>query len=160
MKSETRLEILQDLKKEQEQYIRDIDYTLEDINYDPDDEDNTNYRRYCELEDIQEGHKQIVQALDETIYFLQNIEELEEKIKYLEKANEWVEVENRLPNEFKEYYVTLDNFTEELVEYTQADEDCGEWTIGRWEKINGKASYEIYEVIAWREKPEPYKKEK
>lgn len=159
MKSETRLEILQDLKKEQEQYIRDIDYTLEDINYDPDDEDNTNYRRYCELEVIQTGHRQIVKALDETIYFLQNIEELEEKIKYLEKANEWVEVENRLPNEFKEYYVTLDNFTEELVEYTQADEDCGEWTIGRFEKINGKPSYEIYEVIAWREKPEPYKKE-
>ncbi len=84
MKSETRLEILQDLKKEQEQYIRDIDYTLEDINYDPDDEDNTNYRRYCELEEIQTGHRQIVKALDETIYFLQNIEALDEKIHFLE----------------------------------------------------------------------------
>lgn len=82
--SETRLEILQDLKKEQEQHIRNIDYTLENINYDPDDEDNTNYRRYCEIEDIKEGHKQIAQALDETIYFLQNIEELDDKIQFLE----------------------------------------------------------------------------
>jgi len=123
------IEVLKEYKEEIDHDIVVVEANYGDFNIDEDM--------------IVKGHE-LQEALDYAIYDMQNIEELEEKIKYLEKANEWVDVKDRLPSESGMYLVT--NF--DNVSYTT-------WTTTCHYKNKG---FELDGVIAWKPLPKPYKR--
>lgn len=100
--------------------------------------------------------------------FLEMIEQLQEDLEQDEKENGWVPVSERLPEDEKEYLVTLEKVygTPEtlfgIANYLKFG-DSGYWNEKKygyleWDKYSdGHAGTKMYKVVAWRSLPEPYK---
>ena len=68
----------------------------------------------------------------------------------VEISGEWVPVSKRLPDEEHEVYCQLSDGSNAVL-YVQDN-----W--GQLEWVDGMMGTGTYDVVAWREKPEPYKK--
>lgn len=68
-----------------------------------------------------------------------------------ENKGEWIPVSERLPEEENEVYCQLSDGSNAVL-YVQDN-----W--GQMEWVDGMMGTGTYDVVAWREKPEPYKAE-
>jgi len=117
------------------------------------------------MQDIVNRYK-LVTARD----FLEMIEQLQEDLEQDEKENGWISVSERLPEDEKEYLVTLEKVygTPEklygIANYLKFG-DTGYWNERKygyleWDKYSdGHGGTKMYKVIAWRPLPEPYKED-
>ena len=98
------------------------------------------------------------------------IEQLEGDLEQDEKENGWIPVSERLPEDEKEYLVTLekvygtpDTFFG-IANYLKFG-DSGYWNEKKygyleWDKYSDRhAGTKMYKVVAWRPLPEPYKED-
>lgn len=103
--------------------------------------------------------------------FLEMIEQLQEDLEQDEKENSWISVSERLPEDEKEYLVTLekvygtpDTFFG-IASYLKFGND-GYWNEKKygyleWDKYSdGHGGTKMYKVVAWMPQPELYRKEK
>lgn len=114
------------------------------------------------MQDIVNRYK-LVTARD----FLEMIEQLQGDLKQDEKENGWIPVSERLPEDEKEYLVTLEKVygTPEtflgIASYLKFC-DAGYWNEKKygyleWDKYSdGHGGTKMYIVIAWRPLPELY----
>ncbi len=96
------------------------------------------------------------------------IEQLLADLEQDEKENGWIPVSDRLPEDEKEYLVTLEkvygtpNTFFGIANYLKFG-DSGYWNEKKygyleWDKYSdGHAGTKMYKVVAWRSLPEPYK---
>ena len=117
-----------------------------------------------------EADNQILEERDAFITFLELTDELQEAIEQDEKENSWIPVSERLPEDEKEYLVTLEKVygTPEklygIASYLKFD-DAGYWNENKygyleWDKYSdGHGGTKTYKVIAWMPLPEPYKED-
>lgn len=117
------------------------------------------------MQDIVNRYK-LVTARD----FLEMIEQLQEDLEQDEKENGWIPVSERLPEDEKEYFVTLekvygtpDTFFG-IANYLKFG-DAGYWNEKKygyleWDKYSdGHGGTKMYKVIAWKPLPEPYRED-
>lgn len=102
--------------------------------------------------------------------FLEMIEQLQDDLEQDEKENGWIPVSERLPEDEKEYLVTLEKVygTSEklygIASYLKFG-DAGYWNEKKygyleWDKYSdGHAGTKMYKVVAWMPLPEPYKED-
>lgn len=88
-----------------------------------------------------------------------------------EKSNGWIPVRERLPEDEKEYLVTLEKVhgTPEklygIANYLKFG-DAGYWNENKygyleWDKYSdGHGGTKMYKVVAWRSLPKPYRKDR
>lgn len=98
------------------------------------------------------------------------IEQLKADLELDEKENGWIPVSERLPEDEKEYLVTLEKVygTPEklygIANYLKFG-DAGYWNEKKygyleWDKYSdGRGGTMMYKVIAWKSLPEPYKED-
>lgn len=107
-----------------------------------------------------EADNQILEERDAFITFQELIDELQEAIEQDEKENGWIPVSERLPEDEKEYLVTLEKVygTPEkrygIASYLKFGDD-GYWNERKygyleWDKYSdGHRGTRMYKVIAW-----------
>lgn len=117
------------------------------------------------MKKLVDGH-QMVLASD----VLEMIEQLKDDLEQDEKENGWIPVSERLPEDEKEYLVTLEKVygTPEklygIANYLKFG-DAGYWNEKKyryleWDKYSdGRGGTMMYKVIAWKSLPEPYKED-
>lgn len=117
-----------------------------------------------------EADNQILEERDKFITYLELIDELQEAIEQDEKENGWIPVSERLPEDEKEYLVTLKKVygTPEtlfgIANYLKFG-DAGYWNERKygyleWDKYSdGHGGTKMYKVIAWMPLPELYKED-
>lgn len=117
-----------------------------------------------------EADNQILEERDAFITFLELTDELQEAIEQDEKENGWIPVSERLPEDEKEYLVTLEKVygTPEklygIANYLKFG-DTGYWNEKKygyleWDKYSdGHGGTKMYKVVAWRLLPGPYKED-
>ena len=120
------------------------------------------------LEKYIEADNQILEERDAFVTYVELIDELQEAIEQDEKENGWIPVSERLPEDEKEYLVTLEKVygTPEklygIASYLKFG-DAGYWNENKygyleWDKYSdGHGGTKMYKVIAWKPLPEPYK---
>ena len=101
---------------------------------------------------------------------LEMIEQLHDDLEQDEKENDWIPVSERLPEDEKEYLVTLEKVygTPEklygIANYLKFG-DAGYWNEKKygyleWDKhSDGHGGTKMYKVIAWMHLPEAYKED-
>ena len=117
-----------------------------------------------------EADNQILEERDAFITFMELTDELQEAIEQDEKENGWIPVRERLPEDEKEYLVTLEKVhgTPEklygIANYLKFG-NAGYWNEKKygyleWDKYSdGHGGTKMYKVIAWMSLPEPYKED-
>lgn len=117
------------------------------------------------MQDIVNRYK-LVTARD----FLEMIEQLQEDLEQDEKENGWIPVSEKLPEDEREYLVTLEKVygTPEIfmgiASYLKFGND-GYWNEKKygyleWDKYSdGHGGTTMYKVIAWKPLPKPYKED-
>ena len=117
-----------------------------------------------------EADNQILEERDAFITFLELIDELQEAIEQDEKENGWISVSERVPEDEKEYLVTLEKVygTPEklygIANYLKFG-DTGYWSEKKygyleWDRYSdGHGGTKMYKVIAWMHLPERYEED-
>lgn len=117
-----------------------------------------------------EADNQIPEERDTFVTYMELIAELQEAIEQDEKENGWIPVSERLPEDEKEYLVTLEKVygTPEtffgIASYLKFC-DAGYWNEKKygyleWDKYSdGHGGTKMYKVVAWMPLPEPYKED-
>ena len=105
------------------------------------------------------GHLNIAEMAYDTRKRLEELKPYEdtgltpEQIKKLKEENDWIPVEERLPEENGFYIATMDG---EIVGQEEPFVGLAEFEDGKW--IDDEDDYKC--VIAWRPLPEPYRPKK
>lgn len=117
-----------------------------------------------------EADNQILEERDAFITFLELTDELQEAIEQDEKENGWISVSERVPEDEKEYLVTLEKVygTPEklygIANYLKFG-DTGYWSEKKygyleWDRYSdGHGGTKMYKVIAWMHLPERYEED-
>ena len=112
-------------------------------------------------------HREKIKDFDTRDLMLTNAEQMIHLLPSVEPKQEWISVEDRLPEEYGEYMITWvsDQTNKPLIsiaEYEITDdfdrENCrflGEWLFDEY-----MSAYTNIKVTAWCELPEPYKGDK
>lgn len=108
--------------------------------------------------EIKAFKNQVQKFMTESAHFMESVEAVTEQLFKEQQKQQWISVSDNPPEYDGTYYCTVK--VKEGIKGMQPGATCGMecvYVSGIWKNVRFQEISHIFDVIAWREQPEPYK---